>query len=153
MKKSDNNINFRFNKPEDSPGFLLWQISMLWQRKIKNELDKIGLTHTQFVLLAALGWISKSNKIVTQADIANQSKTDKMMVSKVLKTLEVKGFIERSNHQTDPRAKSIILTKNGSIIIQKALIVVHEVDDKYFNSISSPQKFSKHMQELLNNNS
>lgn len=53
------------------------------------------LPQTQFVLLAALAWLSKQRKAVTQVDIANQSNADRMMVSKVLRTLEDKGFITR----------------------------------------------------------
>lgn len=35
------------------------------------------------------------------------------MVSKVLRTLEDKGFITRKEHETDTRAKVISLTING----------------------------------------
>ena len=83
-------IKFQFKKPEDSPGYLLAQVTMLWQRKQKRVLDPLNLTHTQFVLLASLAWLSRENNAVTQTDIANQSNADRMMVSKVLRTLEEK---------------------------------------------------------------
>ena len=57
-------IDFHFKSPNDSPGFLLGQVTMLWQRKLKKVLDPLDLTHTQFVLLAALGWLSKNNNSV-----------------------------------------------------------------------------------------
>ncbi len=53
-------VQFHFAQTEESPGYLLWQVSMLWQRKMKRGLDEIGLTHTQFVLLASLGWLSRA---------------------------------------------------------------------------------------------
>ncbi|MFZ0595451.1 MAG: MarR family transcriptional regulator, partial [Flavobacterium sp.] len=81
-------INFHFKSPKDSPGYLLGQLTMLWQRRLKKVLDPLDLTQTQFVLLAALGWLSKKSNCVTQVDIANQSNSDRMMVSKVLRTLE-----------------------------------------------------------------
>lgn len=71
----------------NSPGYLLGQLTMLWQRKQKKVLDPLDLTQIQFVLLAALGWLSKSSNAVTQVDIANQSNADRMMVSKVLRML------------------------------------------------------------------
>lgn len=55
-----NNIEFSYSTTNESPGYLLWTVHMFWQRKIKNELDKIGLTHTQFVLLSVLAMLSKS---------------------------------------------------------------------------------------------
>ena len=42
----------QFSEPEHSPGFLLWQVSSLWRRKIETALYPLGITHVQFVLLA-----------------------------------------------------------------------------------------------------
>jgi len=55
-------IEFQFKSPNDSPGYLLGQVTMLWQRKQKRVLDPLDLTQTQFVLLAALGWLSKKER-------------------------------------------------------------------------------------------
>lgn len=126
-------IEFQFKSPIDSPGYLLGQLTMLWQRKQKKVLDPLDLTQTQFVLLAALAWLSKSNNKVTQVDIANQSNADRMMVSKVLRTLEQKGFITRQEHETDTRAKVIKLTNAGSKVLQKALTAVENVDINFFS--------------------
>ncbi len=146
-------IEFNFKSPNDSPGYLLGQVTMLWQRKQKKVLDPLDLTQTQFVLLAALGWLSKKNKSVTQVDIANQSNADRMMVSKVLRTLEDKGFITRQEHQTDTRAKIIRLTTSGEVILQKALVEVENADLAFFeilgNKISS---FNKNMVQLIDKN-
>jgi len=62
-------IKFHFTNPEESPGYLLWQITMLWQRKTKRELDKLDITHTQFVLMATLAWLSRTSEAVTQVDL------------------------------------------------------------------------------------
>lgn len=91
-------IEFKFKVPNESPGYLLGQVTMLWQRKHKKVLAPLNLTQTQFVLLTALGWLSKENDNVTQVEIANQSNSDRMMVSKVLRTLEEKKFISRQGH-------------------------------------------------------
>ncbi|WP_419801463.1 MarR family winged helix-turn-helix transcriptional regulator [Mucilaginibacter sp.] len=113
-------IEFHFKYPTDSPGYLLGQLTMLWQRKQKKVLDPLNLTQTQFVLLAALGWLSKKSKSVMQVDIANQSNAGRMMVSKVLRNLEEKSFITRQEHETDTRAKTITMTSNGKKILQKS---------------------------------
>ena len=39
---------------KESMGLLFWQVSMLWQRKIKKVLQAYDLTHTQFVILAVI---------------------------------------------------------------------------------------------------
>jgi DNA-binding MarR family transcriptional regulator len=146
-------IEFHFKSPEESSGYLLWQLTMLWQRKIKRELDEMDITHTQFVLLASIGWLLKSNEIVTQVEIARHSNTDRMMVSKVLRTLQQKGYIARQEHATDTRAKTITLTKSGGVILQKALKAVEQVDRDFFAVLKAQERpFNSGMQILIRKN-
>ena len=126
-------IEFHFKSPEESPGYLLGQLEILRQRKLKRVLDPLDLTITQFVMLAAVGWLSRENEAVTQVDIANQSSADRMMVSKVLRTLEEKKFITRQEHPTDTRAKVIKLSPSGESVLQKALASVESADVAFFN--------------------
>ena len=127
-------IEFHFKSPEDSPGYLLGQLTMLWQRKQKRVLDPLDLTQTQFVLLCALAWLSRESDAVTQVDIANQGNADRMMVSKVLRTLEEKRFISRAEHKIDTRAKVISLTPSGEMVLQKALKAIETADLEFFNN-------------------
>lgn len=146
-------VEFSFKSPNDSPGYLLAHVTMLWQRKQKKALDPLDLTHTQFILLAALGWLSRENRIVTQVDIANQSNADRMMVSKVLRTLEEKKFITRQEHESDTRAKSIQLTKTGTETLQKAIINVENADKDFFLAIEANlMSFNADMLKLIDEN-
>ena len=146
-------IEFKFKTPDESPGYLLGQLTTLWQRKQKKVLDPLDLTHTQFVLLAALGWLSRENDSVTQVDIANQGNADRMMVSKVLRTLEDKKFISRQEHQTDTRAKVIKLTNEGSKVLQKALTAVEDVDIDFFSILGNHLTlFNQNMIKLTERN-
>ena len=146
-------IEFHFKSPNDSPGYLLGQLTMLWQRKQKKVLDPLDLTSTQFVLLAALGWLSKKSNSVTQVDIANQSNADRMMVSKVLRTLEEKGFITRQEHEKDTRAKTIRLTTSGEIVLQKAIIEIENADLDFFSALETNlPSFNKNMVQLIDEN-
>lgn len=146
-------IEFHFKKPEDSPGYLLGQLTMLWERKQKRVLDPLDLTRTQFVLLCAIAWLSKSSDQVTQVDIANQGNADRMMVSKVLRTLEEKTFITRQEHPTDTRAKTIKLTPDGERVLQKAIISVETVDLDFFSKLGTDLKtFNSTMAALIEQN-
>lgn len=146
-------IEFQFDSPNDSPGYLLGQVTMLWQRKQKRVLDPLDLTHTQFVLLASLAWLSKTSHSVTQVDIARQSNADRMMVSKVLRTLENKGFITRHEHETDTRAKIIRLTTKGQNVLQAALTSVEDADHEFFSALGTDlSAFNTNMVQLINEN-
>ena len=146
-------IDFQFKKPEDSPGYLLGQLTMLWQRKQKRVLDPLDLTHTQFALLCALAWLSRESDQVTQVDIATQGNADTMMVSKVLRTLEEKKFITRHEHPTDTRAKTIRLTPDGEVVLQKAIISVEMADLAFFHQLGAElSTFNSTMMALIEQN-
>ncbi|WP_025145995.1 MarR family winged helix-turn-helix transcriptional regulator [Pedobacter jeongneungensis] len=143
-------IEFHFKSPLDSPGYLLGQLTMLWQRKLKRVLDPLDLTHTQFALLCALAWLSKESDNVTQVDIANQGNADRMMVSKVLRTLEEKKIITRQEHKTDTRAKTISLTETGETVLQKAIIAVENADLAFFSMLDKDlANFNSNMAALI----
>ncbi len=146
-------IEFKFKSPNESPGYLLGQVTILWQRKLKKVLDPLNLTQTQFVLLAALGWLSRKNDNVTQVDIANQGNMDRMMVSKVLRTLQEKNFISRQEHHTDTRAKVIKLTDDGAKVLQQALTTVENADINFFSPLKdSLTLFNQNMSNLIDKN-
>jgi DNA-binding MarR family transcriptional regulator len=132
MSKSADNT-FSVEKPEESSGFLLWQVTNLWQREIKKALEQYSLTHSQFVLLASIHWLTLHKQEVTQVILSNHTKIDPMTTSTVLRTLQQKGFIQRQEHLKDTRAKTVVLTPEGKEIIKKAIITVEKFDTHFFS--------------------
>jgi DNA-binding MarR family transcriptional regulator len=148
MAKTD----FSFDKPEESTGFLLWQVTNLWQREIKKALEKYELTHSQFVLLANILWLTLGKQNVTQILLSNQTKIDPMTTSIVLRTLQTKGLIKRKEHETDTRAKSVELTKTGLKTIKQAIKKVEQFDKQFFGSLDKQtQEFNDKLTTLLEN--
>jgi DNA-binding MarR family transcriptional regulator len=136
MNKSTDNT-FSVEKPEESSGFLLWQVTNLWQREIKKALEQYGLTHSQFVLLASIHWITLHKQEVTQVILSNHTKIDPMTTSTVLRTLQQKGFIQRQEHLTDTRAKTVALTEEGKKLIKKAVVTVEKFDTEFFSVLGN----------------
>ena len=66
----------QFKGPEESPGFLLWQVSTKWRRQIETTLAALDLTHVQFVLLASIGWLTRDDNRITQVELACHCQTD-----------------------------------------------------------------------------
>lgn len=141
-------VDYYFSKPEESTGFLLWQVTMTWQRKMNRALDECALTHTQFVILAALGWLLQSGKEVNQKDIADHSNTDRMMVSKILRKLQKNGLIDRQESAQDARSKSVSLTAQGKGKLQQALKIVHKTDTAFFNKLTDQPTFDAELIRL-----
>ena len=144
------NNTFSVTKAEDSTGFLLWQVTNLWQREIKKALEPHGLTHSQFVLMASIHWLILHNKEVTQVILSAHTKIDVMTTSTVLRTLQQKGFLHRQEHATDTRAKTVALTEEGITIIKNAIVIVEAFDTSFFSSLGSELKgFNQKLMALL----
>jgi len=150
MKKSEN--PFQFKNAEDSSGFLLWQVTNLWQRKIKKALEPFNLTHSQFVLMASMHWLSIQKQELTQIVLSNHTKIDPMTTSTVLRTLQTKGLVKRQEHLTDTRAKTVVLTDAGTELVKKAVVAVEKFDNDFFSLLNEHlYDFNKNLELLLNN--
>lgn len=143
------NSIFGFEQPEDSPGFLLWQTTITWQRLIKKALDFYNISHAQFVILAITLWFESKNQEVSQSLIIRQSKLDKMTVSKALKKLVAEGYVKRLEHKEDTRAKSVLLTKKGKELVSKLIPIVEKIDDDFFGVVKKTERLS--LINVLNN--
>jgi DNA-binding MarR family transcriptional regulator len=143
-------MDFIFDKTEESSGFLLWQVTNLWQREIKKALEKYDLTHSQFVILASLLWLSQKNESVTQILLSTHTKIDPMTTSTVLRTLQRKGLIQRQEHLTDTRAKTVELTANGQKMTKLAVKTVEIFDGDFFRPLGDDTKeFNEKLNSLL----
>lgn len=126
-----------FEGPEQSPGFLLWQVSTRWRRQVETALATIDLTHSQFVLLASVGWLTRNGEHVTQIELARHCGTDITMTSQVLRTLERKKLIKRQYQEGNERSKFPRLTEKGAKLIGVAIPLVETVDKEFFKSLKS----------------
>lgn len=130
---------FGFDAPEDSPGFMLWQTTVIWQRLIKKMLDSYGISHGQFVVMAVLLWFENHNQQLTQIDIARGTKLDKMTVSKSLKKLASLGYITRSENEQDTRAKWVRLTDKGKELVSQLIPQVEKIDEDFFKILKNQE--------------
>ena len=139
-----------YKNRDESTGFLFWQLSTLWQRKIKEVLAPFKLTHTQYVILAVIEDLQESVNNINQKQISDISTIDVMTVSSTLRLLERKKFITRKKSKIDTRAYTIINSKRGSSILIKAIKEVEKVDILFFSQ--DTKLFNNQLKELLRNN-
>lgn len=118
--------------PDDSPGFLLWHVTLRWQRAMAGVLAPMGLTHVQFVLLATAWWLNSRGEQPNQLALARQAGTDVKMTSQVLRKLEAKGLIRRDVDAADTRARKLHVTERGSDLAVRALAAVESADARFF---------------------
>jgi DNA-binding MarR family transcriptional regulator len=119
--------------PGDSPGFLLWRVTLRWQRAVAEALRPLDLTHVQFVLLASTWWLNQQDQEPNQMTIAAQADTDIKMTSEILRKLQDKGLIVQRTDPHDRRARAVVVTAEGSALAERAVVVVEAVDSKFFS--------------------
>lgn len=124
--------------PERSPGFLLWHVSTSWRSSIEAVLKEMNLTHPQFVVLAALGWLTKNGDLVNQAAIGKMACLDPNTTSQIIKGLEIKKLVKRERSK-DARAKHPLLTDRGREILLKALPAVETADAQFFDGLKEKE--------------
>ncbi len=137
---------------KESMGLLFWQVSMLWQRKIKKVLQAYNLTHTQFVILAVIEELTEQGKMVTQKNISDFSMIDVMTISSSVRLLAKKGLIARSQHESDTRANSIVNTNTGKSLLIKAVKAVDKIDKTFFFDRDANKMLRGALSELLHKN-
>lgn len=140
-----------FESTKESTGFLVWRVSNLWQQKVREKLDPHGITHVQFLLLNCLAALNKNQSFaITQKMLADFSGCDKMMTSKVLRTLEGRKLVQRKDHHADTRSKSLLLTAKGMELLQQASEAFKLAEAEVFESLGKKEKgFGKKLRKVI----
>jgi DNA-binding MarR family transcriptional regulator len=131
-------LETRFQKAEDSPGFLLWKAANQLQRLHKQCLRDLGVTSTQFSLMACLMYLCQLGP-VTAALIVEHSGMDKMSVSDLICSLERKKLLRRRRHPADGRSWLLESTPAGERVTNAAIGRIEALDGTYFARARDPQ--------------
>jgi DNA-binding MarR family transcriptional regulator len=119
--------------PFASPGFHLWNASLKWTSEVARALGPLGLTHTQFFLLGAVSWLTKTQGVPpNQRAVAEFAKLDKVMTSQVTRALETNGLLVRESDPLDSRAWLVSVTPRGQRLFTEAVGRMREVDQRFF---------------------
>ncbi|GAA3125480.1 DNA-binding MarR family transcriptional regulator [Kribbella aluminosa] len=118
--------------PLASPGFWLHHAALRWRAELDRRLREIGLTPTQFLLLASAGWAEHTHGAPTQQQVAQTAGADRMMTSKVVKNLEEAGLLSRTPDPSDGRAYRLQLTPAGRRTTRKAIAIAQALDEELF---------------------
>jgi DNA-binding MarR family transcriptional regulator len=140
----------RFSGPDESPGFLLWRVTLAWQRAMRAALAPHDLTHVQFVLLASLWWLVNHGGAPSQQRLAEHAGTDPMMTSQVVRKLDARQLVERAVDPADSRARLLSLTEAGKALVATAMKDVEDADQAYFAGLGEEQQaFVRGLTRLL----
>jgi len=138
---------------EKIPGYLLWQVSKLWQRKLNEALKNLDLSSTQAVILINVPRLIKEHKAVTQMMLSHVTKVDRTTVSQSIQSLEKKKLIKRVVPQDNRRAYHVELTDTGTTTATQALNRIFTAHQTFFQqSQSDTDAFLTYMLKLIKTN-
>ena len=121
---------------DDRRSLLIWQISNLWQSRLRKVFKNKNLSFNEYLILETLFVLSKKNSDVSisQKDISNNSSIDNSVVSSKILILEKKNFIYKFNSQ-DRRSNSIKLTLIGEKLINILIKDVEKEENLLFEKL------------------
>ena len=108
-------------------GFLVWRLSMKWRAAVDRAVAPLGLTHAQYAVLASLYGINRGGEQPSQRQLAEHTGLDPIYVSKLARSLERAGLVERPGDPADTRAVRLALTPAGNDTAGQAIKVVAEL--------------------------
>lgn len=103
--------------------FPLYACSKEVVKKYRPFLDEIDLTYTQYITMMVL-W---ENERISAKEIGEKLFLDSGTLTPVLKSLAVKGYINRQRSKEDERVLMIDITDKGRALKDKALFVPEKV--------------------------
>ena len=119
--------------PENSLGFLLWQVSQSWRRHFVAGLKPLDLTDLEFCVLSGVNHLAqRTGEPPTQVAVASYFAVNVMTVSQLVRRLEKRGLIRRRRHATDTRARILSLTADGEHTLNEALKLADELHRSFF---------------------
>ncbi|MFE1346278.1 MarR family winged helix-turn-helix transcriptional regulator [Streptomyces sp. NPDC058757] len=113
--------------PGPTPGFLVWRLANKWRVAVDRAVAPLGLTHAQYSLVASLHGMRRTGERPSQRQLADHTGMEALYVSKLARSLEAAGLIERARDPRDPRAVRLALTEEGLAVTRRAVDVVQDL--------------------------
>ena len=120
----DLNTSLRF-------GFLIHDVSRLRRVVVDRALKPLGITRSQWWVLA---FLSRRDGM-TQTALAADLDLTKVAIGGLLDRMESAGFVERRADQTDGRARRVYLTRAGAKMVTAIRESVEAVELEILNRI------------------
>ena len=121
---------------ENRLALLIWQISNLWQSKVRNKLKESGITVNEYLILETIYLLQQESINITQQDICKNASIDRSVVSLRVSKLEEKKLISKQQPQ-DKRSDSLILTAAGNDLINNIIHNIVDLENELFNKLGS----------------
>lgn len=115
--------NYDRLKLENQLCFPLYAASKEIVRQYKPFLDEMDMTYTQYIAMMVM-W---EHKELTVKELGQYLYLDSGTLTPLLKTMEKKGWVERSRSKVDERVLNVTITNMGESLKEKAVHVPEQI--------------------------
>ena len=112
-------------------GFLVHDVSRLRRRVVDNALKPLGVTRSQWWVLA---FLSRADGM-SQVALADELDLGKVALGQLVDRLEKTGFVIRKLDAVDRRVKRVFLTKASHALIRKIRVSVSVAEKEILENI------------------
>ena len=114
-------------------GFLIHDVSRLRRTVVDNALRPMGVTRSQWWVLANLS--RHNGKGMMQTELAKVMDVGKVTLGGLIDRLEASGLVKRQADPTDRRAKRVVMTPKGIKLLADIQEIATEVNARIMNGI------------------
>jgi DNA-binding MarR family transcriptional regulator len=125
-------LSLQYDKMGERPWRYLTVVIKKWEKEVGAVLESFETTRIQVEFLMCITKFTKEGRTITQKDVAKALGRAENTASGVFRGLEKKGYIVRSSSEDDLRAKHIVITEKGLLLVEKALSEIITVDERLF---------------------
>jgi DNA-binding MarR family transcriptional regulator len=115
-------------------GFLIHDVSRLRRTVVDKALRPIGVTRSQWWVLANLS--RHGGEGTMQTELAKVMDVGKVTLGGLIDRLESAGLVKRQSDPEDRRAKRVVMTPKGTKLLADIQVIAKEVNARIMNGIA-----------------
>lgn len=117
-------------------GYCLLKAAHLLRTRLDKALEPLGIIAPQLGMLKLIVCMEPVN----QVELGQAMNIDKASMVKFVDLLEGRGLIQRKTCTEDRRVKYLSITKKGSQLLQKAIVIREKVEDDFFAPLTTQER-------------
>jgi MarR family transcriptional regulator for hemolysin len=114
-------------------GFKVTRLARIMEARLEKQLSVHGVTRQMWCVLRGVGM----EDVNTPSGLADYVCIARPAVSRLLKQMEARGFVERSGIYDDKRYTEVVLTELGEEKMKVCHVLVRELNDHFANKLDA----------------
>lgn len=112
-------------------GFKMTRLARIMEARLEKQLSVHGVTRLMWCVLRGVGM----EDVNTPSGLADYICIARPAVSRLLKSMEARGFVERSGIYDDKRFTEVVLTNLGEEKMKACHVLVRELNDHFASKL------------------